>query len=140
MTGGPLDKGTPFAEYGTYAELTAKTLERMGFDPKVLHAVPARAVRKDRTYASAVALKTWLREHDTAASRINILTVGVHARRTRLLFQQAFGSDVRIGIVSMDEETFDPKRWWRSSQGFRSVMDEAIAFFYARFLFGADSE
>lgn len=140
VTGGPIDKGLFFTEHKSYADISAETLEKMGFDPKFLHAVPAQAVRQDRTYASAMALKTWMREHGLTADKINVMTMGEHARRTRLLFEKAFGKGVRVGIMSVDEETFDPQEWWRSSQGFRTVTGEIIAYFYARFLFHAHAE
>lgn len=140
VTGGPIDKGMFFTDHKSYAEISAATLEKMGFDPKFLHAVPAQAVRQDRTYASAMALKAWLREHGVAAEKINVMTMGDHGRRTRLLFEKAFGKEVRVGIVSVDDETFDPNRWWRSSAGFRSVTGEMIAYFYARLLFQAQAE
>lgn len=140
VTGGPIDKGAPLSEYKTYAELGAATLEQMGFDPKALHAVPAQAARQDRTYASAMALKKWLREHGIAAGKINIMSVGAHSRRTRLLFKKAFGANAKVGIMAAEERTFDPRHWWRSSQGFRTVTDEMAAYFYARFLFRTPEE
>lgn len=137
VTGGPIENGAPLSEYKTWGELGAATLERMGVNPKVLHAVPAPPVRQDRTYASAMALKKWLREHGIAAAKINVMSVGAHSRRTRLLFEKAFGADAKVGIIATEEQTFNSRRWWTSSQGFREVTDEMAAYFYARFLFHA---
>jgi hypothetical protein len=135
VTGGPVEKGAPLMEYKTYAELAAATLVKMNFDPKLLHAVPAMEVRKDRTYASALALKQWLREHSVSPEKINIVSMGPHSRRTRMLFQKAFGPGSRIGIIAVEDPNFDPRRWWTTSIGFRGVTDEMLAYFYARFLF-----
>ncbi len=135
VTGVPIEKSSPLAEFHSYAELGARTLIRLGGDPAKIHAVPAEAVKQDRTYASAVALKIWMREHGTAPSVVNILTSGAHARRSRLMFQKAFGDGVAIGIVASPEREFDPRRWWTSSLGFRAVTGEAIAYAYARFVF-----
>ncbi len=140
VTGGPLDKGAPLSEYKTYPELTVATLVKMGFDPKRLHAVPSGAVEKDRTYSSAMALKVWLRAHGMAASRINVISVGPHARRTRYLFQKTFGDSAKVGVLAFGEAGFDPKRWWASSQGFRSVTGEMLAYLYARLLFCAPKD
>jgi len=101
----------------------------------VVQAVPAPRVKQDRTYACAVALKKFVDEHGVQLTRINLVTVGPHARRSRLLFQKSFGKDMSIGVVAIPEPDYDGRRWWRSSMGFRSVTGEAIAYFYARFLF-----
>ena len=135
VTGVPIEESSPLAEYKSFAELGAAVLTRLGGDPNAIHAIPAPAVRQDRTYASAVALKNWLREHGVAPTTVNVMTSGAHSRRTRLLFQKAFGDGVAIGIVASPERDFDPRRWWTSSSGFRTVTDEAIAYLYARFVF-----
>lgn len=140
VTGGPVEKGLPLSEYKTWPELTVAALVKSGFDPKLLHAVPAEEVRRDRTYASALALKHWLQAHGMPVTSVNIVSGGPHARRTRLLFQRAFGNGVRVGILSVGGQNFDPKHWWRSSEGFRVVTGEAIAYLYARLLFRAPRE
>ena len=135
-TGGPLDKGHYLMKYRSYAELTAVTLKEMGVDEKMIKAVPAEGVQKDRTYASAVALREWLSASGLKAKNINVVSVGCHARRTWLLFERAFeGEDVEIGVISELNREYDPERWWGSSAGVRTVIGESIAYFYARVLF-----
>lgn len=139
-TGGPVEKAAMFSKYRTYAEMAAATLEQMGIDPKSIHAIPADWVAKDRTYASAMALKKWLSDHGMSAKTITIITLGTHARRSHLLYEKAFGDTARVGVISVWDEDIDPRHWWRNSAGFRSVTDEMIAYFYARFLFHAPKE
>ena len=67
--------------------------------------------------------------------RINIAGNGPHSRRTRLLYEKALGPGFQIGIFNVEERGFDPKGWWKTSQGFRTVVDETIAYAYARFFF-----
>ena len=61
--------------------------------------------------------------------------MGPHARRSRLLFEKAFGRDTRVGIIALEDRDYDPAHWWKSSQGVRTVTDELIAYGYARLLF-----
>jgi hypothetical protein len=135
VTGGPIEFGAPLSSYKTYAELGTATLLALGMSSNVVQAVPAPRVKKDRTYACAVALKTWLDENRVQVTRINLMTVGPHARRSRLLFQKAFGKETPIGVVAIAEPDYEGRRWWKSSLGFRAVTSEAIAYLYARFLF-----
>jgi uncharacterized SAM-binding protein YcdF (DUF218 family) len=135
VIGGPLEEGAPLSEYKSYAELGAAILQRMGLSNDTVQAVPARYVRKDRTYAAAVALRNWLLQHGAAPKAINLISVGAHARRSRLMFEKAFGSGTRVGVVNVQDRAYDPHHWWKSSAGVREVLDEMIAYGYARFLF-----
>jgi hypothetical protein len=135
VTGGPLEKGDPLYAYGSYAELGRATFERLGVPASALHAVPAPKVKRDRTYTSAVALRDYLRRQGRAPGAFNVITTDAHARRTRLLFEQAFAGEAMIGIIAAPDERYDGSRWWRSSNGVRTVSDEVIGYLYARFLF-----
>jgi hypothetical protein len=66
---------------------------------------------------------------------INVMTADVHARRTSLLFHEAFGDGVTVGIIAVPNPDYDSRRWWRYSEGVREVIGESIAYGYARFLF-----
>jgi hypothetical protein len=139
VTGGPVASGGPLSEYQNYAQLGAAVLLHLGLTTNDVQAVPAPAVAQDRTYVSALALKNWLRDHGVGETDVNVLTLGAHARRTRLMFEAALGKNYRVGIVAMPYEGFDPAQWWKSSEGFRTVTGEAIGYCYARFLFRAPS-
>jgi len=135
VVGVPLERGAPLSEYKTYAELGAATLLKLGLDRDSVQAVPTPAVRQDRTFASALALKQWLQQHNAMPAELNLISLGPHARRSRLLFEEAFGRDVRVGIIALEDRDYDPAHWWKSSQGVRTVTDELIAYGYARLLF-----
>lgn len=135
VTGGPLDKGAALSEYKTYAELGAACLLHMGLATNEVQAVPAPEVRKDRTYASALELKKWLREHSVTVTNVTLMSMGAHSARSRLLFQRAFGDDCSVGVIAIGSRDYDAKRWWQSSEGVRIVIAETLAYGYARFLF-----
>jgi hypothetical protein len=140
VTGIPIERGAPLVEYKTYAELGAATLLRLGMSSNVVQAVPAPRVLQDRTYAMAASLSRWLREHGMSPTKVNVITAGAHARRSRMLFQRALGKEVTVGVIPMEETEFDYRHWWRSSQGFRVVTGEALAYVYARVFFRAPKE
>lgn len=140
VTGGPLEEGMPLSEYRSFAELGAAVLVRLGLDTNVVQAVPAPEVRRDRTYACAVALKSWLHQHGVGETNINVISMGAHARRTRLLFREALGNGYKVGVICIESRGYDPKRWWESSEGVRSVTGETIAYCYARLLFRQPTE
>ena len=91
--------------------------------------------QKDRTYHSALVARQWLAEHGMKVKSLDVATLGPHARRSRLMYEQAFGGEVKIGIIALSDREYDPAHWWRSSEGVREVVGETIAYVYARFLF-----
>lgn len=140
-TGGPVGgMGGYTNDYNTLASVAADRLRAAGLSPKVVQMVPSRVMERDRTYWAAVALRDWLREHGGAPAKVNVLTADAHARRTQFLFQRALGSQVQVGVISIQDPDYDPKRWWRSSAGVREVVDETVALIYAKFFFYPGAE
>src|SRR5580704_3200663 len=120
VTGGPLENGAPLSEYRTFAELGAATLMRLGLNTNVVQAVPAPRVKLDRTYASAVALKSWLDSHEVAETNFDIISLGPHSRRSCLLFEKALGKNYKVGVIAIGNQEYDTNRWWESSSGVRN--------------------
>lgn len=136
VTGGPREGfGSYIPGSDTAATFNADWLQYKGVPSEFLQAVPLHVIGRDRTYNSAVALRNWFREHNMPVHAINVLTQTAHARRTRLLFAKAFGDHVTIGIIAAPNPDYDPKRWWRYSDGVREVVGEAVAYMYARLFF-----
>ncbi|PYS50771.1 MAG: hypothetical protein DMG13_20170 [Acidobacteria bacterium] len=111
------------------------TLVNCGLAATSVETVYHPAVRKDRTYHAALAAKNWLGDHERPLGSIDVVTVGSHARRSRLLFQKAFGKTAAVGIIPLDDAAYDSQHWWRTSEGVREVVGETIAYVYARFFF-----
>src|SRR5450756_1159918 len=113
-TGGPI-AGSDGATnvYNTSASVGAEWLVRAGVPADLVQMVPSQVAGRDRTYSSARALREWFRTNNLTVTSVNVLTEDVHARRTRLLFQEAFGKTTEIGIIAVPNPDYDPKRWWR---------------------------
>jgi hypothetical protein len=97
--------------------------------------VPCRINGRDRTYSSALALREYFRTNGVPANAFNVLTEDAHARRTHLLFQEAFGGQSAVGIISVANPDYDARHWWRYSAGVREILGESIAWVYAAFVF-----
>ena len=135
VTGLPIEQGRFLSQYTNFANVGAASLVKLGMDPNDVQAVPCGKIRRDRTYNTALALKHWLRDHNLAPTKVNVITGGAHARRSRLLFQAALGTGVSVGVIAMSPNDYDEKQWWRSSQGVRVLIGETIAYAYARLVF-----
>ena len=143
LTGGTV-RGEVRPEVGdTYAQMAMNQLKRIGGDLSHAHPVPSpeltREPERDRTYASAVAVKNWLKDRGVSVRSINVMTMGAHARRSRLLFEKAFGPAVEVGVIAIPNRDYDPRIWWRYSEGVKEVVSESAAYLYARLWFRAAS-
>jgi uncharacterized SAM-binding protein YcdF (DUF218 family) len=135
-TGGPVEGYGPYSSiYDTEAWQSAELLVKAGISAADVQSVPSRFVGRDRTYNSAVALRNWLKDQNVNARSINVLTEDAHARRTWLLFRKALEPGVAVGIIAVPDPDYDANHWWRSSEGVREVLDEGIAYAYAKFFF-----
>ncbi|NQE38002.1 hypothetical protein E5S67_05784 [Microcoleus sp. IPMA8] len=133
-TGVPLSKGYYLAEYKNYAELTAATCIALGFDKNKVVAVPAASVVKHRTAASAIALSDWLAASAIKVDSINLYSFGPHARRSWIVFKEVLNPAIKVGIIAAEPQDYNSQEWWKSSEGFRTVIGEIIAYIYARFV------
>jgi uncharacterized SAM-binding protein YcdF (DUF218 family) len=135
VTGIPLQQGAPLSEYKNYANLAAATLVKLGLTTNDVQAVPTGETRRDRTYAMALSLKQWWRSHGLAPTKVNLITSGPHARRSRLMYEKALGPGVTVGVIAIPVTDYDERHWWHYSQGVRVIIGEALAYAYARLLF-----
>ena len=119
----------------TYSEWAASDLRKLGVPAGSVQAIPCRNERRERTCSSTLAVKAWLDEHHLSVESLDLVTLGLHARRSRLLYEEAFGNKVKVGVIAIASPDYDVKRWWRYSEGVREVIGESIGYLYVKFLF-----
>ena len=127
--------GLKIEEGDSLAGEAFKRLVWLGMDRDQVQPVPAHIKYRDRTFQSALALKKWIEANHLPITSINVVTLGPHARRSRLLFEEAFGSETSVGIISVENREYDPKRWWKYSEGVKELLGEGVGYLYARFVF-----
>lgn len=87
------------------------------------------------TYDEARALAEFLRAVPEA--RVIVPTNEWHTRRTRWIFAQVLGDRIRqISFFSIPTEEFHIETWWRSEDGFRTVVGENLKFAFYVFRYG----
>jgi hypothetical protein len=138
VTGLPISQWHDYVAFKNTAEGAEAVIKGAGFKDTVYQAVIPQSVTLNRTYNTAVASRMLFEKHPEFGKSFNIYSVGVHARRTHLMFMRAFGDTYRIGIIADTDRTFDPKHWWKTSKGFRNVSNEFVAFTYVWAFFHPD--
>ena len=122
----------------TYAHVLHTRLMRAGVPPEKIQYVPCWTSRRDRTYGTAATFREWCVTNHIPMTAFNVVTIGPHARRSRLLFEKAFGPDVRVGIIPLTNEEYEADHWWRYSEGVKETLSESAAYVYSRFLFSPE--
>ena len=130
-TGGPLFVGSYLIEYVDLAHLSQATLLALGMKENEVVAVPAPDVYRDRTFHSALAVKKWMIKNDVQIKKMNLVSLGPHTRRSTNLYQKVFAGEAEVGSIAIESRDYDSDRWYASSEGVRSTINEAIAYVYA---------
>jgi hypothetical protein len=113
------------------AELAVQRLASMGVDTRRLSALPLMDTKQDRTYSCAVAVKEWLHENRPGTRTIDVFTVGVHARKSWVLYRKALAPDVAVGIIAGTEQPYPFSCWWLSRRGVYVTLRNTAGYLYA---------
>ncbi|MBN2614686.1 MAG: YdcF family protein [Bacteroidales bacterium] len=138
VTGLPITFRKDYLHFKNTAQAAVAQIKKDGFKDTIYEAVIPSTVYIDRTYNTAIATRKILEQHPEWGKSFNLYSVGVHARRSHLMFERAFGDGYQIGIISEKDPTFDPAHWWRTSKGFRNVSNEFMAYVYVWAFFHPD--
>jgi len=125
-TGGPIEPARDTAHWGTYAARGAAYLREHGVAAERVVAAPAPKTLLERTWLNAVMVREWAKSSGTTLDAVDVFSAGVHARRSRWLYQMALGDAVAVGVLAAASTEFDPEHWWRSSAGTRAVLGETL--------------
>jgi len=125
-TGGPIinefDKTS-----NSYAERATEFLLNTGIPSNKIITASAPASAQDRTFLSAVMARQVILSRLSNTSQFDIVTTGVHARRTHTLYRLAFSEDFKLGIIAVRPERFSLEYWWHTSEGTKAVLSEILS-------------
>lgn len=90
--------------YDSNAEFFRSRLIACGMDSSQVIAVPAKNVSINRTLTSALEFRNWLNSSDRRVTGINIISLGVHSRRSWIIYRKVMGMSYDVGIISLKED------------------------------------
>lgn len=108
----------------TFAEWGAWLLNEGGIPADRTVAVPATVNGLGRTLANARAFAA--RAQADGLSAVDLISLGVHARRSQRVYQDACGSALHVGVRALDDPDTPRNGWWRSSLGIVRVLKELV--------------
>jgi DUF218 domain len=133
-TGGALERGTYIANFHNFADVSAETLKKIGVPSDKVIAVSAPEVVRDRSFEAAATFAHWLEKSQLNVHSINLVSLGAHTRRSWYLYQKILKPKIKVGVIAAENRDYNADKWWASSSGVRDVIDEGIAYIYARYL------
>jgi hypothetical protein len=133
--GGPIETWHEDVVWPSYAERAANYLRRHGLGEIPVVAVAAPATTQDRTFLSAVVVREWLRREQPELAAIDVFSAGAHARRSRLAYRIAFGPGVEVGVIAAPPRSYDIDRWWLTSEGAKTVLNELLSLAWTKCCF-----
>jgi hypothetical protein len=126
-------------ESGAYtADWVASDLVEKGVPTNKIQLLFCPVVRRDRTYTCATAVREWMGQNAVSVKSIDVATLAVHTRRSRLLYEKAFSDNVAVKAIALPDVDYDFDHWWRSSEGIREVPFEFLAYLYVRCFFSPE--
>lgn len=115
----------------SYANLAARRLIQLGMDTQAVHVLPVSDAERHRTFGAALAVRNWLKTEKPEVRAVNVLTLGVHARKSWVIFRKAFQPGVDVGIIAGTESDYPVQTWWISPTGIYLVLRNTMGYLYA---------
>lgn len=108
----------------TWAHQAAITLHDLGIPEERITPKPTYGDPDGRTWTSAREFIEFAQANGIRS--IDVVSLGVHARRTRGLYRRAAQGSVRIGIISLPDRWCRPGDWWLHWYGWWKVLKEIV--------------
>jgi hypothetical protein len=131
-TGGLPNKGRYALPYPSLAAYASNWVRQAGLPEGAVAGVMPVEVSQDDGFNSALGLRKWIEDRHVKADGINVVSEASAARKTRLVYQRVLGPGIRVGVIPVQRTGYDPRRWWISSEGVRTVIEEAIGYLYLK--------
>jgi hypothetical protein len=90
-------------DYDSHGEVARNYLITLGIDSSAVVAVKGKRTEFNRTLTSALAFRNWLKSYNGKVDGINIITMGIHSRRTWMTYKSVLNKQLKIGVISIPE-------------------------------------
>jgi len=88
-------------DYESIAEFARIRLTLSGIDSSKVIPVPSKRIRFNRTLSSVLAFRDWLYLSKPKTTKINIITLGIHSRRTWMTYNSVLKKSWTVGIIAI---------------------------------------
>jgi len=115
---------------------SSHTLIELGIDPSLITEVPVPSKKWHKTWSQALAFRKYVVRSNYPIKAVNVFTLGVHARKSQLLYQRALGPEIQVGVISARHYKRSFRPWWLLPEGIFAVAKHSISYLDALLLTG----
>lgn len=130
VTAGALTNNRWGRQQWNYAIEAGELLHNLGVPAEKVIIAPARDTESHRTFEAALAVRQTLEQRGLHFKNVNVFTLGVHARRSRLVFAKALPAGTAVGVIAWSPPDYRPEPWWRSSSRALDLMKETVGWLF----------
>ncbi len=116
--------------FASKAEAAMNYLKALNVKAKNYRAVSFKLARENQTLAAANSFREWVGTKDLR--KFNIVSAGIHSRRSWITYKRVLGNDYRIGIISLKSMRYNKNNWWKSTGGWFGLIDEFFSYIVNR--------
>ncbi len=113
--------------FSSKAEAAMSYLKAAGTIAKEYRVVTFRFAKENQTLAAAQSFREWVSGTDIRS--FNIVSAGLHSRRSLVTYKKVLGKDYNIGIISLKSTRYNKGNWWKSPGGWFALIDESVSYF-----------
>ena len=133
VAAGALSGESWYKERWDEVEIVESALRHRGFPSQRFIRARARDTERHRTYQAAVAVRNALAVAGVHPTGINVITIGPHARRSRMIFAKVLGPDIPVGVIAWRPQGLPHERWWKSSGRAVDFLKETVGIVFEGF-------
>jgi|HubBroStandDraft_6_1064221.scaffolds.fasta_scaffold164774_2 hypothetical protein len=111
-----------------FAEMAGRELIRRGVPDDRIIMAPTGEIEHERTFKSAVAAWRALQKRGICSKTVNVMTLGPHARRTRLVYAKVYAPSAQVGVIAWTPSDYEGGPWWRSNRRTKCFLKEIIGY------------
>ncbi len=109
---------------------TLNYLKALNVKAKSYRTVSFRFARENQTLAAADSFRKWIAT--TRLRNFNIVSGGIHSRRSLVTYEKDFGDDYNIGVINLESARYNKRNWWKSPGGWLAISDELFSYIVNR--------
>ncbi len=111
--------------------ITPGEAAELGVAPSQLVVIPV-VVERERTITQALAVRRWMEGASLFCTPMDVFTLGVHARKSWIMFRNAMGAQCPVGIIAGTEPSYNATWWMFSRRGVWVVSRNLIGYAYSK--------
>jgi hypothetical protein len=127
ITGGMTSDGT-----GSNSSNRAETAKRQLIELEVPESriIVSSAIETERehTFTLAVKARRSFQDAGVRPTSINVFTLGPHARRSQLVYEKVFASEVPVGVIAFVPSSYHTEPWWLSKKRTGCLLKEFVGY------------